>query len=166
MLQPSATHLSKTLQHTATHCNTLQTYCNTLKKTWPFTFFLDPGSTQTATHCNTLQHSATLCNTLKQLATSVLNILQHSATHCNTLQHTQETCRFRISSYHAYILKRAQYILSLSRNSPVSPQKSRIRVEESCVYPQNSPNMCKGALYIRKRALIRANEPYMSAKEP
>jgi len=44
------------LQHTATHCNTLQltlqhaaTHCNTLQRT--------------ATHCNTLQHTATHCNT-------------------------------------------------------------------------------------------------------
>ena len=59
------------LQHTATHCNTLQ---------------------HTATHCNTLQrtarkrtlpnvlHSATHCNTC--------NALQRTAMHCSTLQHT------------------------------------------------------------------------------
>ena len=43
------------LQHTATHCNTLQHYtqshCNTLQ--------------HTATHCNTLQHTATHRNTLQ-----------------------------------------------------------------------------------------------------
>jgi len=46
------------LQHTATHCNTLQ-YTATPQ--------------HTAAHCNTLQH---------------LNTLQHTATHCNTLRQT------------------------------------------------------------------------------
>ena len=63
-----------TLQHTATHCNTLHALQH---------------SAHTATHCNTvhaLQHTATHCtqrNTLQHSA--------HTATHCNTqhtLQHT------------------------------------------------------------------------------
>jgi len=47
-------HPCITLQHTATHCNTLQhtaTHCNTLQ--------------HTATHCNTRQHAATHCTTLR-----------------------------------------------------------------------------------------------------
>ena len=43
------------LQHTATHCNTLQHTAITLQ--------------HTATHCNTLQHTATHCNTLQLTAT-------------------------------------------------------------------------------------------------
>jgi len=69
-----------TLQHTATHCNTLQhaatTHCNTLQ--------------HAATHHNVLpfvETSATQCNTLQYTATH-RNTLQHTATRCNTLQHT------------------------------------------------------------------------------
>ena len=43
------------LQHTATHCNTLQHICNTLQ--------------HTATHCNTLQH---ICNTLQHTGTCAI----------------------------------------------------------------------------------------------
>ena len=54
--------LQHTLQHTATHCNTLQhtaTHCSTLQHTG---------------HCNTLQHTAIHCNTV-----------QHSPMNCDTL---------------------------------------------------------------------------------
>jgi len=54
------------MQHTATHCNSLQL---------------------TATHCNPLQHTTTPCNTHMNL----LNTLQHTTTHYNTLQHTHES---------------------------------------------------------------------------
>ena len=54
------------LQHTATHCNTMQL---------------------NATHCNILQHTATSCNALQRNAKQC-SILQHTAAHCNTLQHT------------------------------------------------------------------------------
>jgi len=46
---------SKTLPHTATHCNTLQ---------------------NTATHYNTLQHTATHCNTLQHTATYTHSLLE------------------------------------------------------------------------------------------
>ena len=77
--------LFHTLQHTATHCNTLQhatalregnqslfTHCNTLQ--------------HPAAHCNTLQHTATPCNTLQHCAKEI-RAFSHTATHCNTLQH-------------------------------------------------------------------------------
>jgi len=102
-----------TLQHTATHCNTLQhalqhtaTHCSTLP--------------HTATHCNTLQHTATHCNTTldRQDHTQVQRDVTHScvtwliymwhdsfrfdvpqlhvwhdiATHCNTLQFSATRC--------------------------------------------------------------------------
>jgi len=96
------------MQHTVTHCNTLQhtepPHCNTMQ--------------HTATHCNTLQHTepricrhqrglatacipnpksirdtATPCNTLHHTETHC-NALQRTATHCNTLQHTEpRICR-------------------------------------------------------------------------
>jgi len=56
----------ETLQHTATHCNTLHctaAQCNTLHCT--------------AEPCNTVHHTAAHCSTL-----------QHTAAHCSTLQHT------------------------------------------------------------------------------
>jgi len=68
-----------TLQHTATHCNTLHTatHCNALQ--------------HTTTHCNTLQHirhyTAIYGNTLQHIAIH-RNILQHTAKHCNALQRT------------------------------------------------------------------------------
>ena len=73
--------MCNTLQHTATHCKTLQHICNTLQhaKIYCNTF---------ATLCNTLQHTiASSCSTLQHTATHC-NTLQHTATHCNTLQHT------------------------------------------------------------------------------
>jgi len=92
------------LQHTATHCNTLDhttthsrnalqhtaTYCDTLQ--------------HTATHCNTLQHTAThSCNTPERTATHG-NTLQHTATRCNTLQHTAahpQTCNTHENTQHS-----------------------------------------------------------------
>ena len=52
------------LQHTATHCNTLQHF---------------------ATHCNTLQHTATHCSTLQHTATWLPTwyCITHCTTHCN-----------------------------------------------------------------------------------
>jgi len=87
------------LQHTATHCNTLQhaacteqinfrgslsrslsqhaaTRCNTLQ--------------HAATHCNTLQHTATHCRTLQDTAKTLPQT--QTAAHCNTLQHTATHC--------------------------------------------------------------------------
>ena len=69
--------LLEQIQHTATHCNTLQhTHCNTLRRPVDVRLGAPPMSrfTATATHCNTLQHTATHCNTL-----------HHTATHCNNL---------------------------------------------------------------------------------
>ena len=57
--------LSLSLQHTATHCNTLQHQC-----------IMDCRS-----HCNTLQHTATHCNTL-----------QHTAVCCSELQCVAVCC--------------------------------------------------------------------------
>jgi hypothetical protein len=90
-----------TLQHTATHCNTLQererqqrgallqhtaTHCSTLQHT-----ARERASAKrcfVATHCNTLQHTATHCSTL-----------QHTATHCNTLQERERQQRGALSIY-------------------------------------------------------------------
>jgi len=66
---------NNTLQHTATHCNTLQhTHTQTqLSRVRAFVNF-------TASYCNTLLHSAVYIH-------SHCNILQHTATHCTTQQH-------------------------------------------------------------------------------
>ena len=105
-----------TLQHTATHCNTLQHECHTKKclprvimrlvmremtqETHCLVYLVLQCGRQcntlhyTATHCNTLQHTATHCNTLQHTATHC-NTLQHTATSCNTLQHTATHCNTR-----------------------------------------------------------------------
>jgi len=64
------------LQHTATHCNTLQTLQHTAN---------------TATHIIKLQHTATRCDTLQHTATHSIT-LQHTATRCATLCHTATHC--------------------------------------------------------------------------
>jgi len=62
------------LQHTATHCNTLQHITSHYKEPRePSNMLHDLILQLTATHCNTLQHTATHCNTLQQMST-----------HCNT----------------------------------------------------------------------------------
>jgi len=73
-----------TLQHTATHCTTLQrtapwfarSLCNTLQKR---------GLSATLCNCNALQLDlrGLLCD---------MNTLQCAATHCNALQHTAMHC--------------------------------------------------------------------------
>jgi len=102
-----------TLQHTATHCNTLPytatlthshsaaSHCDTLQHTATHYNTLQHSHTctlphRTVTHYNTLQHSthshfATHRNTLQHTATHC-STLQHIATHCNTLQHTATHC--------------------------------------------------------------------------
>ena len=80
------------LQHSATHCNTLQQKspvpCSSLSfesTTGSLLTFNRAPLTWDRTHCNTLQHPATPCNTL-----------QHPATPCNTLQHTATHCNKRV----------------------------------------------------------------------
>jgi len=110
------------LQHTATHCNTLQhgecrmysttcahrskcvavccsvlqcvAVCCSLLSDVFYDMCAQEQVTHTATHCNTLQYAATHCNTLQHTATHC-NTLQHTATHCNTLQHTATHCILR-----------------------------------------------------------------------
>jgi len=78
-----AQDLFNTLQHTATHCNTLQ------HADVPYTMGIKQQKQmgdQALPLFNTLQHTATYYNTLQHTATHC-NTLQHTATHCNTLQH-------------------------------------------------------------------------------
>ena len=74
-----------TIQHSATHCNTLQTLQHTARHTRHCNTHYTP-------HCDTLQHTsdtATHCNTHN---TSHCNT--HNTTHCNTLQHTSDTAAY------------------------------------------------------------------------
>jgi len=85
-LQHTTTHRN-TLQHTATHCNTLQhtaTHCNTLQHTHA------THCNIVQTHCNTL--AATVGVRTRRCC---LNTLQHTATHCNTLQRAATHCNIR-----------------------------------------------------------------------
>jgi len=81
-----------TLQHTATHCNTLQhtaTHYNTLQHTVTVTV------THCNTHCNKFNPCRTARNDLRIHTVSHCNTLhrQHSATHYNTL-HCNLVCRY------------------------------------------------------------------------
>jgi len=79
-------HMHSILQHTATHCNTLQhttiqkTSASASGTTRAAKFVVEHISDtrpHTATHYNILQYTATHCNTLHL-----------TAAHCSTLQHT------------------------------------------------------------------------------
>ena len=79
--QGSRIHLEieDTLQHTSTHCNTLQQDAPRNIITLQIT----------ATHCDTLQHTAARCNTLQK---DMPRNISHATTHCNTLKHTAAHC--------------------------------------------------------------------------
>ena len=107
-----------TMQHTATHCDTvfhrdpsqksaLYTMCY-MKV--PYRCLLrnfvshNPWSTNDAvTHCNILQNTSTHCNTLQNTNTVLHTVsvttaklpltLQRTATHCNTLQNIATHCK-------------------------------------------------------------------------
>ena len=74
------------LQHTATHCNTLQ-HTTTHVQSWDDSYTRVTWLQHTATHRNTLQHTTTHVQSWDDSYTRV-TWLQHTATHCNTLQHT------------------------------------------------------------------------------
>jgi len=82
-----------TLQHTATHCNTIQltatrcTFENSVRQKRSS----EGTSKGTAKHCSALQHTATY-GTSQHKRTKDKTTLQHTATHCNTLQHTATHC--------------------------------------------------------------------------
>ena len=110
------------LQHTATHCKSVQLSatqslranrrsfaiaCNTLQHTAITATRCSTATTRTckksfATHCNTvqltashystLQHTATHCNTLCNSLHHTTAHCNTNATHCNTLQHTATHC--------------------------------------------------------------------------
>ena len=92
-----------TLQHTATHCNTLHMSMEYLRM--PMARLVNVTAhcplQHTTTHCNTLQHTATHCKTLNVTAhcplptathCSMCTAMSHTATHCNALQHTASHC--------------------------------------------------------------------------
>jgi len=82
------THIHTYLQHTTTHCNTLQrTVTHTLQ--------------HITTHCNTLQRTTThaLQHTATQQVGRINSVsLTHTHIHtCNTLQHTATRCNTRLT---------------------------------------------------------------------
>ena len=110
-------HTAITMQHTATHCNTLLSTSDTWRGYASEKRIMSVRSTKTAKiiqrmlhHCvavviGTLQHTATRCNTALYCSTlsprrssstfytaTHCNTLQHTATHCNTLQYTATHC--------------------------------------------------------------------------
>ena len=97
------TSSSNTLQHSATHCNTLRQIIEAPLRQIIVErdhIFVECSGTHTATHCNTLQHGATHCNILRQIIEEQLcqmivkrdhmfgeRSVTHTATHSKTLQH-------------------------------------------------------------------------------
>jgi len=146
----TATHYS-TLQHTATHCNTMQhaaaTHCNTLQHTVHHT------ATHTL-HCNALQHMAAHCNTC--------TALQHTTAHCSTLQHN--ATHWNTATHCNTYLLRATNTRGTSklfehargpRTAARLPVKTDLhKWEETCVY-QKRPTYTQRDL--RKRS---TKEPY------
>ena len=95
---PTHTANTLSLQHTATHCNTLHhtaPHCNILQHTATYAHTqvlksaIANGHTPTHTYCQYLL-TTTYCNTLQHC-----NTLQRTATHCNNLQHTKTYCNSR-----------------------------------------------------------------------
>ena len=86
------------LQHTASHCNTLQAEEDGRK------------TSDTSLHCNTLQHTATHCNSLHHTATrfrqrnmaTKRRTLVCTATHCNKLQLTASHCNTLQAEKHGH----------------------------------------------------------------
>jgi len=70
-----------TLQHTATHCNTLQQTATDYgtQDYWLAAAHCDTQNEQhTAPHCDTTQHTATHCDTLHRMLIGPLHTLAHS----------------------------------------------------------------------------------------
>jgi len=85
-----------TLQHTATHCNTLEFYLCLRQHKNSLQCFRTAFFT---THCNKLQHAATrwnstcVCTRTRPRSNALaLPSLQHTATYCNIPQHTATYC--------------------------------------------------------------------------
>ena len=71
-------YVSRSHEHTTTHCNTLQHTAT--QHTTTRTAFL--------AITNTLQHTATHCNTTHYIKDCFFSYHERTAAHCNTLQHT------------------------------------------------------------------------------
>ena len=84
-------HCCNALQHTATHCNTLQRICVQSRRIGALYIVV--------TRCNTLQHAATHCNTpmcfcvvasdVLRLPSCRMSAFYIVVTRCNTLQRTR-----------------------------------------------------------------------------
>jgi len=87
-----STRCNTLLQHTATHCNTLQHTAGYIYRYRGLNALLDTLQHTAATHCNTLQviyiETAAWMRFLTPQYTTIHcnTLLQHTATHCNTLQ--------------------------------------------------------------------------------
>jgi len=106
--------ISITLQHTATHYNTLQhlqcvAMCNTLQHT---AMHCSGGAIGRATYASNSQQipaSCTFCSTLQHTATHC-NTLQHTASHWNALQHTTQVALVDEQLTHPLALDELQMI--------------------------------------------------------
>jgi len=83
-LQHTARHWHNTLQHTATHCNTMQH--TAARQRFARSAMPAMRRAMSGDYCIPLQHTATHCNTL-QYPTTPCNTMQHLAARCTTPQH-------------------------------------------------------------------------------
>jgi len=88
------------LQHTATHCNTLQlTVASIAYQTTSRSHRYNVSLQHTATHCNTLQLTVASIAYQTTSRSHRYNVsLQHTATHCNTLQLTVASVAYQTTS--------------------------------------------------------------------
>jgi len=108
------------LQHTATHCNTLQhtaTHCNTLH--------------HTATHCNTLQHTASHCNPLQHIVMSTEKTRENFAVDID----------LRPESWHTYLLGAYESCHALNESCHTGEVCSHSSHSTSVLLPQCPHNV-------------------------
>jgi len=145
---------NKSLQNSATHCNTLH---STLLQ--GMDLYTQERVCIRTNHCNTLQHTATHCNTL-----------QHTATHCTTLLqgmnlYTQE--RVCIRTNHCNALHHATPLYTtlfqaadLYRQESVYPNKCLQHTATHCnILQHTAPPFFKEEICIDKKECVSAQVP-------
>ena len=117
------------MQHTATHCNTLQhtaTHSKCLEtRLWSSCLWSQYRHiANIATHCNTLQHTATHCNTP-----------QHTATHCCCLssqyRHIANTYTYICTFIHVLTFSKVTSLLEVSWTRTLEHSFSKIYLAQS-----------------------------------
>ena len=159
------------MQHTATHCNTLQhtatlsnmhmdhhNYMNTIRL-----------------HCNTLQHTATHCNTLQHTITWIQLDYIGLMTSCkentfdgrgSTLQHTATHCNMQMARQY-YTSKIIQYLQAADRcqkEQVLQAQQQHQNLDSSSLPTPPRTHICtyqRGMWHTWMRHVTQMNEKYV-----